>query len=105
MKRLQPVANEICRLQSYAASKRPGLKNRRRGFGFPDQCGVSGTAAAVPDSDCTKFTASGNAAAIAGLSIGSFHSRDFPQLTPPCAVREAGFLCLRPMEPRGVESH
>ena len=57
----------------------------------------------MPDSDALNFAASGNAAAIAGLSIGSFHSRDFPQLTPPCAVREAGFPCLSP-EPgaRGI---
>jgi hypothetical protein len=39
----------------------------------------------VPGS--AKFTASGNVAPFESLSIGSFHSRDFPQLNPPpCAV-------------------
>ena len=53
-------------------------------------------------SDRAKFAASRNVAAIKTLSIGSFHSRDFPQLDPPpCTVLARRVFFVLPSIERG----
>jgi hypothetical protein len=60
----------------------------------PDQRRFFGTVGSAPDSDRAKFAASGNAASIAGLSIGSFPLPRLPPTDPalPVLARQVFFV-------------
>ena len=66
--RLQPVAKNdaidgsrkrLASFESDAASNPSGLKNRRRGFGFPTRAGFSERQGSVPDSDALNLQRQG----------------------------------------------